>query len=147
MEVAIVEQRYVPSPNDFAADHVARYESSGGRDGGVMSGAPIIVLHTTGRRSGALRKSPLIKVTDGDRYVVIASRGGAPAHPAWYLNVVAEPRVRVQDGDRVVVGAARTAVGDERRRLWKAATQVWPDYDEYQRKTAREIPVVVIEPA
>lgn len=145
--MAALEQRYVPSPNDYAADHVARYEASDGREGGVMSGAPIVVLHTIGRRSGAIRKSPLIKVTDGDRYVVIASKGGAPVHPAWYLNLVAEPRVRVQDGDRVVDGTARTATGDERRRLWKAATEVWPDYDEYQRKTPREIPVVVVEPA
>jgi deazaflavin-dependent oxidoreductase (nitroreductase family) len=141
-----VEEQYEPSPNDFAADHVTRYEESGGADGGVMSGAPIVVLHTTGRKTGALRKSPLIKVTDGDSYVVIASQGGAPGHPSWYLNLVAEPRVRIQDGDRTVDALASTAEGDERSRLWKAATAVWPDYDNYQLKTARQIPVVVIQP-
>lgn len=141
-----MDQPYEPSPNSFAADHVERYEATGGRDGGVMSGAPIIVLHTTGRRSGALRKSPLIKVADGDRYVVIASKRGAPVHPAWYRNLVADARVRVQDGARIVDGIARTAAGEERSRLWRLATGVWPDYDLYQEKTDREIPVVVIEP-
>lgn len=141
-----MDQPYHPSPNSFAADHVERYEATDGRDGAVMSGAPIIVLHTTGRRSGARRKSPLIKVTDGDRYVVIASKAGAPAHPAWYLNLLADPRVRVQDGDRLVDGVAHTATGEQRTRLWAAAVAVWPDYDLYQVKTDREIPVVVIEP-
>lgn len=141
-----MERPYAPSPNSYAAGHVDRYEATEGRDGGVMSGAPIIVLHTTGRRSGTLRKSPLIKVTDGDRYVVIASKGGAPAHPAWYLNLAADPHVRVQDGATVVNGVAHTATGDERARLWQRATEVWPDYDLYQEKTDRELPVVVIEP-
>ena len=141
-----MEQKYEPSPNDFASDHVARYEATGGADGGVMSGAPIVVLHTTGRTTGTLRKSPLIKITDGGLYVVIASQGGAPRHPSWYLNLVADPNVRIQDGDRLVDALASTAQGDERSRLWSAATAVWPDYDAYQEKTVRQIPVVLIEP-
>lgn len=141
-----MDQPYAPSPSRYAADHVARYEATDGADGGVMSGAPIVILHTTGRKSGALRKSPLIKVTDGERYVAIASKGGAEHHPAWYLNLAADADVRIQDGARLIDAVARTVEGEERQRLWKAAVAVWPDYEAYQQKTDRLIPVVVIEP-
>lgn len=140
-----MEREYQPGASSYAADHVARYEASGGEDGGTMSGVPIVVLHTIGRRTGHLRKAPLIKVTDGRDYVVVASKGGAPSHPDWYLNLEARPDVTVQDGDSVLAGTARTVKGTERERLWARAVSVWPDYEEYQGGTDREIPVVVIE--
>ena len=137
---------YAPSPSEFVTDHVRRYEASGGADGGTMpNGSGVVVLTTRGRKTGKLRKSPLVRVSDGERYVVIASMGGAPQHPAWYLNLVADPSVTLQDGDSVLAMQARIAAGDERSRLWELAVEQWPDYAEYQRKTSREIPVIVLE--
>ncbi len=138
---------YAPSPSDYVADHVQRYESSSGTDGGKMpNGSGVVVLTTRGRKTGKLRKSPLVRVADGDRYVVIASMGGAPRHPAWYLNLVANPNVTLQDGASVLEMRARPAAADERRRLWGLAVEQWPDYAQYQAMTDREIPVVVLEP-
>ena len=111
----------------------------------MPNGSGVVVLTTRGRKTGKLRKSPLVRVSDGERYVVIASMGGAPQHPAWYLNLVADPSVTLQDGDSVLAMQARIAAGDERSRLWALAVEQWPDYAEYQRKTSREIPVVVLE--
>ena len=138
---------YTPSPSDYVADHVQRYESSDGLDGGTMpNGSGVVVLTTRGRKTGKLRKSPLVRVTDGDRYIVIASMGGAPRHPSWFLNLVADPNVAIQDGSSRLEMRARTAAADERSQLWDLAVEQWPDYAEYQRKTDREIPVIVLEP-
>ena len=138
---------YAASPSDYVADHVARYETSNGTDGGTMpNGSGVVVLTTRGRKTGKLRKSPLVRVADGDRYVVIASMGGAPSHPAWYLNLVANTDVQLQDGASVLEMRARVSTGDERSRMWDLAVEQWPDYAEYQKKTDREIPVVVLEP-
>jgi deazaflavin-dependent oxidoreductase (nitroreductase family) len=112
----------------------------------MPNGSGVVVLTTRGRTTGQLRKSPLVRVSDGDRFVVIASMGGAPQHPAWYLNLVAEPRVTLQDGGSIFEMRARIASEDERDRLWNLAVEQWPDYAEYQKKTDREIPVVVLEP-
>ena len=138
---------YTPSPNAFVADHVRRYEASGGVDGGFMrQEAPVVILHTIGRRTGAIRKTPLIRVRSGETYVAIASMGGAPRNPAWFLNLVANPSVRLQDRANVFDLSARPTRGHERARLWRAALHVWPDYDEYQAATDRDIPVVALEP-
>ena len=137
---------YEPSPNQFAANQVRQYEDSGGREANAMRGVPVIILWTRGRRSGAVRKTPLMRVNDGDRYAVVASLGGAPQHPVWYCNLVADPQVSLQDGPDVRDYTAREVTGDEKAQWWAKATAVWPDYDAYQAKTDREIPVVVLEP-
>ena len=136
---------YEPSPWDWVADHVEKYEGSGGTDGLDFIGFTCVVLTTTGRKSGKSRKSPLIRVHDGNSYVVIASKGGEPAHPSWYLNLVADPDVTLQDATQVFDLRARTVEGDEREALWKIAVGVYPDFAEYQERCDREIPVVVLE--
>lgn len=137
---------YEPSPWEPIADHVERYLATGGEDGAVWEGAPIIILTTTGRKTGKLRRTPLIRVKDGDDYLVVASMGGAPTHPVWYLNMVANPDVTVQDRAEVHELRARVAEGDEKARRWAVAAAVWPDYDEYTTKTDRDIPLVICEP-
>jgi deazaflavin-dependent oxidoreductase (nitroreductase family) len=129
------------------ADHVDRYRATDGEDGHDWNGHPTLLLTTRGRKSGELRTLPLIYGRDGDDVLVVASRGGAPNHPRWYLNLEADPDVEVQvKGDRFHA-RARTATAQERPRLWEIVTQVFPDYLEYQMRTTREIPVVVLERA
>jgi proline iminopeptidase len=107
---------------------------------------PSLLLTTTGRKSGEKFIFPLFYGQDGDSYIVVASKGGAPAHPKWYLNIVANPEVEVQVGTRKIKARARTATGEERARLWQKALEFWPPYADYQKKTEREIPVVVLDP-
>jgi deazaflavin-dependent oxidoreductase (nitroreductase family) len=131
--------------NLFGAEHVRVYRETGGARGYDWRGAKVLLLTTTGRRSGEQRTTPLIHGVDGDRWVIIASKGGAPEHPDWYLNLQAQPEIEIQvQADEVPV-TARTAEGDERERLWAAMRGEWPAYDDYQEKTDREIPVVVLE--
>jgi len=137
---------YQRSPSDWAADQAEAYEASGGKEATTLRGVPVIIVTTRGRRSGALRKSPVMRIEHDGSYAAIASKGGAPEHPAWYLNLVDEPRVMVQDGAEAVDMLARVATGEERDVWWARATEVWPDYDEYQTKTDRQIPVVLLEP-
>ncbi len=142
-----LEGIYEPSPWDWVADQVALYESSGGTDGLLLNGKPCVILWTRGRHSGTVRKSPLMRVADGEgRYAIVASMGGAPTHPVWYLNVVADPSVSLQDGPELRDYSARVVEGQEKAEWWKRATEVWPAYDEYQAKTDRAIPVVVLDP-
>jgi len=141
-----IEGTYEPSPWAQVADQIELYESSGGTEGTTLQGAPCVILWTRGRSSGAIRKSPLIRVSDGARYAVVASKGGAPEHPLWYLNLVADPNVSLQDGPVLQDYVAHTASPDERAHWWPLATTAWPSYDEYQTKTDREIPIVVLEP-
>jgi deazaflavin-dependent oxidoreductase (nitroreductase family) len=132
----------------FGEEHVRRYRETGGEVGHEWrEGSTILLLTTTGRSSGEPRTTPLIYAQDGDRYVIVASKGGAPEHPGWYRNLAKTPHVELQVRDRVFPATARTAEGDERERLWRKANEVWPHYDEYAEKTDREIPVVVLEPA
>ena len=128
-------------------EHARRYMETGGRDGHIWEGVPTLLLTTTGRRSGASRSTPLIYGRDGDRYLVVASRGGAPEHPGWYQNLAAHPEIQVQVMADRFKARARTATSAERPALWKTMAAIWPAYDEYQARTAREIPVVIIERA
>ena len=127
--------------------HVAVYRTSGGRLGGrIRSGASVLLLTTTGRKSGKQRTTPLLYLEGGGRYVVIASVGGAPKHPAWYLNLLANPAATIEAGRRELAVSASTASAEERARLWPLAVQIYPGYDDYQAKTTREIPVVILIP-
>lgn len=128
-------------------DHVRRYRETGGEVGYEWNGAPALLLTTTGRRSGEKRTSPLIFGRDGDDYLVVASVGGMPSHPAWYLNLEADPHATIQVKDEIIEVTARTAGPDEKPRLWAIVNEVWPNYEAYQSRTDRVIPVVVLTPA
>jgi len=136
---------YLPSPWEFVADTVRQYEETGGREGGTLEGKPCVILTTQGRHTGKLRKTPLMRVEHDGTYAVVASMGGAPKHPVWYLNLLVDPAVTLQDGDEVSDRRARIVDGDEKREWWARANEVWPSYDEYQAVTDREIPVIVLE--
>lgn len=138
---------YEPSPAQWVRDQVALYESSGGTEGTTIRGMPVVVLTTRGARSGKIRKSPLMRVEHEGTYAVVASQGGAPQHPVWYHNVVADPRVELQDGPVHRDMTAREVTGEEKALWWARAVEAYPDYDDYQRKTDRRIPVFVLEPA
>ena len=138
---------YAPSPSDHARTQAERFEASGGREANTLRGVPIIVLTTVGARTGKLRKTPLMRVEHEGRYAVVASMGGAPNHPVWFHNVVAHPRVELQDGADRRDYDARELTGTERAEWWARATAVWPDYDSYQARTDRVIPVFLLEPA
>jgi len=140
------DSQYLPGSSGSSNAQVRAYEQSDGAKRGDMRGVPVVILTTRGRKSGALRKVPLMRVTDGERYAVIASLGGAPEHPVWYLNLLADPEVTLQDREVKRRYRARTASGDERREWWDRAVAVWPYYTGYQTKTDREIPVVVLDP-
>jgi deazaflavin-dependent oxidoreductase (nitroreductase family) len=129
----------------FGSEHVRVYRETGGERGYDWRGTNILLLTTKGKSSGEQRTTPLIYRTDGDRWVVVASKGGAPEHPDWYKNLQAEPTAMIQVKDAQIPVRAATADGDERRRLWSRMTEVWPAYDGYQQRTAREIPVVVFD--
>lgn len=131
----------------FGQEHVKRYLETDGAEGHEWRGTTVLILTTTGRRSGEQRSTPLIYQRHGDDYVVVASKGGAPEHPAWYLNLDADPTVTVQVlGDRFTA-RARTASSEEKPELWRIMTSAWPSYEDYQRGTQRDIPVVVLERA
>ncbi|WP_320778348.1 nitroreductase family deazaflavin-dependent oxidoreductase [Streptomyces sp. CRN 30] len=143
-----LEGEYEPSPTDWVREQVELYESSGGTEGTTLrdTGLPVIVLTTRGAKSGRLRKTPLMRVEHDGRYAAVASLGGAPKHPLWYHNVVADPRVELQDGPVRQDMRAREVTGDEKDEWWKRAVAVFPQYAEYQEKTDRQIPVFVLEP-
>jgi deazaflavin-dependent oxidoreductase (nitroreductase family) len=132
--------------NLYGDAHVKRYRETGGDVGHIWKrGSKILLLTTKGRKTGEPRTSPLIYENADGNYVIVASKGGMPEHPGWYENLAKDPHVELQIKDEVFPAHARTAEGEERERLWKLAAQQWPDYDEYQKKTDREIPVVVLE--
>lgn len=138
---------YEPSPANFVRDQVEEIESSGGSSGTTLQGIPVVVITSVGASSGKLRKNPVMRVEHDGAYAAVASRGGAPENPTWYRNLVEHPLVELQDGPTKGDYIAREASGDERATWWKRATEVWPDYDAYQAKTDREIPVFVLERA
>ncbi len=141
-----VKGTYAPSPEKWVREQVEEYESSGGTRGTVMRGMPVVVLITKGASSGLVRKTPLMRVEHEGHYAVVASLGGAPQHPVWYRNVVADPHVELQDGPVRQDMTAREVTGQEKAQWWARAVEAYPPYAEYQAKTDREIPVLVLEP-
>lgn len=142
-----IDGTYEPSPWEPIAEQVALYESSSGTEGTTLEGQPCIILWTKGARSGMIRKTPLMRVADGDSYAVIGSMGGAPDHPQWVHNLRATPQARLQDGPKLADYSVREVQGDEKARWWTIATRVWPSYDDYQDATDRVIPLFVVSPA
>lgn len=128
-------------------EHVRRYQETDGEVGYIWNGAPTLLLTTTGRKSGQPRTTPLIHARDGGDYLVVASMGGAPQHPQWYLNLVANASAQIQDRSDHIDVTARTAGENEKARLWKIVAEQWPNYDVYQSRTDRVIPVVVLSPS
>jgi deazaflavin-dependent oxidoreductase (nitroreductase family) len=128
----------------FGAEHVRVYRDTAGERGYHWRGTTILLLTTTGRSSGEPRTTPLIHRADGERWVIVASKGGAPEHPGWYQNLEADPQAEIQVLGEVIPVRAHTAEGEERERLWSLMAEVWPAYDDYQAKTDRQIPIVVL---
>jgi deazaflavin-dependent oxidoreductase (nitroreductase family) len=151
----MAESKLAPNLPQWMIDHANRYISSGGAEGHIYTvtppgysemNVPSLLLTTTGRKSGEKYVFPLFYGQDRGSYIVVASKGGASEHPGWYRNLVANPDVEVQVGTQKLKAKARTAVGDERVRLWEKALKFWPPYADYQKKTERQIPVVVLDP-
>jgi deazaflavin-dependent oxidoreductase (nitroreductase family) len=130
----------------FNQEHVRVYRETGGERGYHWRGTTILLLTTRGRRSGEQRTTPLIHRTDDERYVIVASKGGAPEHPGWFENLQAEPNAEIEVKSQLIPVTASVAEGEERARLWALMSEVWSAYDDYQAKTAREIPVVILTP-
>ncbi|MBK5306201.1 MAG: nitroreductase family deazaflavin-dependent oxidoreductase [Frankiaceae bacterium] len=141
-----LDGEYEPSTWEWVRDQVELYESSGGTKGTTIRGLPVIVMTNRGVKSGKLRKTPLMRVEHEGQYAVVASQGGAPEHPSWYFNLLADPHVELQDGPAKRDYTAREVTGDEKREWWKRAVAAYPPYREYQAKTRRKIPVFVLEP-
>jgi deazaflavin-dependent oxidoreductase (nitroreductase family) len=139
---------YEPSPWAQIAEEVALYERTGGTEPSELVGDEWVILWTLGARSGRVRKTPLVRTTDGEgRYAVIGSMGGAPTHPQWVHNLRVHPEARLQDGARVMDFSVREVDGEEKDAWWARAAAVWPDYDAYQASTERRIPLFVLDPA
>ncbi|MDQ2623594.1 MAG: nitroreductase family deazaflavin-dependent oxidoreductase [Actinomycetota bacterium] len=139
-----LDGEYLPSTSDWARKQAELIESSGGTQGLDLHGRPVVVLTTRGARSGALRKTALMRVEHEGQYAVVASRGGAPTHPQWYHNLVAHPEVELQDGPERHDYLAHEATGAEREEWWARAVEAFPPYAGYQEKTERLIPVFVL---
>jgi deazaflavin-dependent oxidoreductase (nitroreductase family) len=142
-----LQGEYEPSSAKWVRDQVEEYETSGGTRGTELRGVPVIVITSVGASSGKLRKNPVMRVEHDGVYAAVASKGGAPEHPAWYRNIVEHPLVELQDGPDKADYRAREVSGEERELWWERAVEVWPDYAEYQTKTDRQIPVFVLERA
>ncbi len=141
---------YIQSPRGWVAEQVELYEGSGGTDGLTLrdTGLPVIIVTNRGRKTGAIRKTPLMRAVDGNSYILVASQGGAPKHPLWYFNLKAEPNVEIRDETEVYSMRVREVVDSvERQRLWDIAVAAYPPYQEYQDKTDRVIPVFIAESA
>jgi len=139
------EEEILDSPTGWVATHIRRYVETDGKQGHLYHGLPTLLLTTRGRRSGKLRRTALIYGQDGDRYLLVASNGGAPNHPAWYLNLVEHSEVDVQVGPDKFTARARTATAEEKPALWRQMVSIFPQYDNYQAKAGRDIPVVIVE--
>jgi deazaflavin-dependent oxidoreductase (nitroreductase family) len=146
MNAMPLEGEYEPSPEQWVRDQVEEYEKSGGTSGTTLRGMPVVILTTRGARSGKLRKTPLMRVEHAGAYALVASQGGSHKHPVWYYNVKADPRVELQDGPVRRDMTAREVNGAEKAVWWARAVEAFPDYEGYQQKTEREIPVFVVEP-
>jgi F420H(2)-dependent quinone reductase len=139
------DAEYQPSPAQWVRDQVDAYERSGGREANTLrdTGLPIIVVTTRGNKTGNVRKTPLMRVEHDGEYALVASKGGAPTHPVWYYNLVADPAVTIQDGPEPLTFNVRRVEGPERDTWWQRAVAAYPPYAEYQEKTTRQIPVFV----
>jgi deazaflavin-dependent oxidoreductase (nitroreductase family) len=141
---------YIPSPRQWVRDQVELYESSGGKEGTTLrdTGLPVVIVTHTGRKTGAVRKTPLMRVVaDDGTYALVGSKGGAPEHPTWYYNLREQSEVTIRDGERVFQARIHEVTDRaERARLWGAAVQAYPPYADYQQKTSREIPVFAAKP-
>lgn len=142
-----MDEQVYDSPTGWVADHIKRYVETDGRSGHEWKGAPTLLLTTRGRKSGKRRRTALIYGKDGDNYIIVASRGGHQNHPAWYLNLRENPEVEVQVGADNFTAVAHTAGDEDKARLWPLMTSIWPAYNDYQAKTERTIPVVILTPA
>ena len=142
-------RKYIPSPRQWVAEQVELYERSGGTAGLTLrdTGLPVIIVTNRGWQTGAIRKTPLMRVVDGNNYILVASQGGAPTHPKWYQNLKADPNVEIRDETKVYAMRVREVVDSVgRERLWHIAVKAYPPYQEYQNKTARMIPIFLAEP-
>jgi deazaflavin-dependent oxidoreductase (nitroreductase family) len=140
---------YMPSPREWVAEQVELYEDSGGTQGLTLrdTGLPVIIVTNRGRKTGATRKTPLMRAVDGNNYILVASQGGAPKHPKWYFNLKADPNVEIRDKTEVYSMRVREVVDPtERQRLWDIALKAYPPYEEYQGRTSRVIPIFIAEP-
>ncbi|MFI0816512.1 nitroreductase family deazaflavin-dependent oxidoreductase [Streptomyces sp. NPDC021098] len=142
-----LQGEYEPSPTAWVRNQVELIENSGGTKGTTLRGMPVILLTTLGAKSGKIRKTPLMRVEHEGTYAAVASLGGAPKHPVWYFNLLADPRAELRDGTEAWDMKAREVTGEEKALWWQRAVAAYPDYADYQEKTAREIPVFVLEPA
>lgn len=141
--------KYIPSPQQWVAEQVELYEKSGGMEGNTLrdTGMPVIIVTNRGWKTGAVRKTPLMRVVDGNTYILVASQGGAPKHPQWYHNLKADPNVEIRDKSEVYQMRVREVFDEiERERLWKIAVAAYPPYQDYQARTDRRIPIFVAEP-
>jgi F420H(2)-dependent quinone reductase len=136
---------YEPSRNDRDRRQVELYEATNGREGGTLNGKPVIILTFKGAKSGKIRKTPLMRIAHNSTYAVVASNAGAPAHPLWYRNIVANPLVELQDGAVKQEMRAREVFGKEKDEWWTRADAAWPDFPAYRARSGREIPVLVLE--
>jgi F420H(2)-dependent quinone reductase len=140
---------YEPSPSEWVSNQVAEYEASGGGKANTLmdTGMPVIIVSTRGNKSGKVRKTPLMRVEHDGEYALVASKGGAPEHPVWYYNLLADPEaVVLQDGPEPFAVSVREATGDEKKEWWDRAVAAYPPYAEYQEKTDRQIPLFIATP-
>ena len=138
--------KYIPSPSKWVSDQVELYESSGGIEGTTMNGLPVIIVTNRGWKTDSIRKTPLMKVMDGKKYILVASNGGAPNHPSWYKNIKKEPKVQIQDGPTIYDMKANEVTDTiTKNRLWEIMEKAFPPYKDYKNKTIRDIPVFLAE--
>jgi len=138
--------KYIPSPSKWVSDQVELYESSGGIEGTTMNGLPVIIVTNRGWKTDSIRKTPLMKVMDGKKYILVASNGGAPNHPSWYKNIKKEPKVQIQDGPTIYDMKANEVTDTiTKNRLWEIMEKAFPPYRDYKNKTTRDIPVFLAE--
>ena len=142
------DKKIVDSPTEWVADHIRRYVESGGEDGHMWRGVPTLLLTTTGRKSGMLRRTALIYGIDGDDYVIVASKGGHPTNPLWFENLVEDSNVEIQVGPQIIQAHASVITDVSRyQRVWDQMATIWPGFNEYKEKTSRLIPLVALTPS
>ncbi len=142
----VANEKVFDNPTGWVKSHIQAYVKSNGKKGHKWRGLPTLLLTVRGRKSGKLRRTALIYGQDGNNYLLVASNGGSPHHPLWYLNLVANPEVEIQVGENKFAAHARTATREEKSRLWKLMAKIFPQYDKYQEKAGRDIPLVIVEP-